>query len=71
MSYNKVEIMSRFAELRKAYGTQEKLAEQVGISPKNISAFETGRRTPSFDTFVNMCTAIGADVNYIIYGIGK
>lgn len=68
MNYNKYEIMERFSEERRKFGTQEKLAELVGVSPKNISAFETCRRNPSLSTFIDMCIAINADINYIVYG---
>lgn len=59
-------IMKRFANERKKFGTQEKLAEIVGINAKTISAFENGRRTPSLSTFIKMCNAIDADMNYIL-----
>ncbi|MDE6835133.1 MAG: helix-turn-helix domain-containing protein [Ruminococcus sp.] len=59
-------IMKRFATERKKFGTQEKVAEIVGINAKTISAFENGRRTPSLLTFLKMCDAINADMNYIL-----
>ncbi|MBQ2809616.1 MAG: helix-turn-helix transcriptional regulator [Clostridia bacterium] len=65
---NQREIMNRFAEQRIKFGTQEKLAEIVGVSTKSISDFETCRRNPSFATFIKMCKTIGADINYIVYG---
>lgn len=68
MEYDTKQIMKRFAEERKKFGTQEKLADIVGINAKNISAFETGKRNPSFKTFVKMCTVMNADVNYIFWG---
>ena len=65
---NQKEIMSRFAQQRVKFGTQEKLAEIVEVSAKSISDFETCRRNPSFGTFIKMCIAINADINYIVYG---
>ena len=61
-------IMQRFIQERKKFGSQEKLATIIDINPKSISAFETGRRKPSLTTFIKMCHAISADINYIIYG---
>ena len=60
--------MKRFVEERKKFGTQEKLANAVGLNPKTISAYETGRKNPSLEIFVKMCIAMKADVKYIIYG---
>ncbi len=59
-------IMKRFATERKKFGTQEKVAEIVGVNAKTISAFENGRRTPSLLTFLKMCDAINVDMNYIL-----
>ena len=40
--------MSKLAELRKEkYLTQKKLAENLGINPKSITAYENGYRNPS------------------------
>lgn len=68
MYINKYEIINRFVEERKKFGTQQQLAEIVGINPKNISAIETCKINPSFETFVSMCVAVNADVNYVVYG---
>lgn len=68
---NQQDIMNRFAEQRVKYGTQEKLAEAVGVGTKSISDFETCRRNPSFATFIKMCKVINADINYIVYGITR
>lgn len=62
------EIMKRFAEVRSQYGTQEKLAEAVGVSPKIISDYENCRRNPSFNTFIKMCIEMNASIDYIVYG---
>lgn len=68
MQINKYEIINRFVEERRKICTQQQLAEIIGINPKNISAIETCKINPSFETFISMCVAINADVNYIIYG---
>ncbi len=68
MEYNKTEMMKRFVEERKKFGTQEKLANAVGLNPKTISAYETGRKNPSLEIFVKMCMIMQADIRYIIYG---
>ncbi len=68
MEYDKLKMMERFIEERKKFGTQEKLANIIGINPKTISAYETGRKNPSLEMFIKMCIAMDADVKYIIYG---
>ncbi len=68
MDSNLNAVMERFAKCRKSACTQEYLAEIIGVNPKTISAFETGRRTPSLNTFIKMCRTINADVNYIFFG---
>lgn len=61
-------IMARLAEERRKKLTQEQLAEKIGLSAKSIAAFENGRRNPSFNTFVKICSVLQPDMNYIIYG---
>ena len=68
MNINQSDIMKRFSEERRKYGTQEQLADAIGVNPKTISAFEKCRRTPSLPTFIKMCTVIKADINYVVYG---
>ena len=46
--------------LRRSRGmTQAELAETTGISQPNLSAYESGRRTPSVETLNEM----GLDIN--------
>lgn len=68
MEHDKLEIIERFIEERKKFGTQEALAEAVGINPKTVSAYETGRKNPSLKMFIKICQTINADINYIIFG---
>ena len=68
MLINKKEILHRLSIERKKFGTQEKVANLVGISEKSVGAIENGRINPSFETFIKICFVINADVNYIIYG---
>lgn len=69
MSTDVKSVMKRFSVERKKFCTQEKLAEKVDLNVKTISAFENGRRTPSLSTFLKMCDAVNADINYVINGI--
>lgn len=43
--------------------TQEELAEVSGVQQSNISAIETGRRTPSADTLNRLLVACGFELS--------
>ena len=50
----------RIRELRKIKGlTQEQLAELVGIGTANISYIETGKNSPSIETFSKLSDVLG------------
>ena len=68
MEFNEAEMIKRFVETRKKYGTQEKLGNAIGINSKTISAYETGKKLPSLRTFIKICIEMGADANYILFG---
>ena len=58
-------VGKRIRFYRKKRGlTQEKFAEEVGLSPVMISAIERGERTPSLESFVIICNVlqVGSDL---------
>ncbi len=42
--------------------TQTDLAEKIGIAPETVSRLERGTFAPSFDTLVDLATALGVSV---------
>ena len=51
MSNFKIKFGKRLTELRKKRGiSQEKMAENIGIAPRNLSKIETGVTFPSIET---------------------
>src|SRR5438105_1895577 len=50
----------RLKELREAASlTQEQLAGQAGLTKDGIAQLEQGRRKPSWETVLTICTALG------------
>lgn len=60
-----VRIQSRRKELKM---TQGQLAEKVGISNNHMSSIETGKETPSLDTFVKICEGLSTRPDYLLLG---
>lgn len=57
------------AERRKALGlTQRQLAEQLSVSDKAISKWETGRGLPEVSLMLPLCAALGITVNDLLSG---
>ena len=48
--------------------TQERVAEAAGITTVYLSKIENGKVTPTLDTLGEICTAIGADLGYVVAG---
>lgn len=46
--------------------TQEKLAEDIDISPSYMGQLERGERSLSLDTLVNLCRRLGVTVDYLL-----
>lgn len=56
----------RLKELREEKGlTQAKLAEEIGVTPQNISYFEKGRE-PSYDILIKLADFFGVTTDYLI-----
>ena len=57
------------AERRKALGlTQRQLAEQLSVSDKAISKWETGRGLPEVSLMLPLCAVLGITVNDLLSG---
>lgn len=57
------------AERRKALGlTQRQLAEQLSVSDKAVSKWETGRGLPEVSLMPSLCAALGITVNDLLSG---
>ena len=71
MSRNK-EIARRLSELRKDKGiTQSELAEMLGVSRTTVANYETGNRTPEYDTLARLADIYQVSCDYIIRGISS
>lgn len=56
-------------DLRKEKGlTQRQLAEEIGVSDKAISRWETGRGMPDTSIMPDLCLALGINVNELLSG---
>ncbi len=60
----------RIQEVRIQRGiTQAELAQLCDISPKHISALETGTRAPKLETFVDIANALHCDPNKLLIDV--
>ncbi len=65
-----VRIGMRIRQARKAKGwLQGELARQCGISMSFLGHIERGTRIMSLETFVNICTALSADADELLWGM--
>ena len=57
------------AEMRKKQGyTQKEIAEQLGISDKAVSKWETGRSMPDNSIMLPLCELLNINVNELLSG---
>jgi len=57
------------ADCRKEQGlTQAQLAEKIGVSDRAVSKWETGRSMPDSSIMLEVCDAIGINVNEFLNG---
>ncbi len=60
-------INENIKNARKAAGiTQKELAEVLGVYQKDISRWENGERTPSIETFANICKALKTSADTLL-----
>ena len=66
---NQVKIGKFIAQVRKEKElTQRQLAEQVGVSDKTVSKWETGRSMPDNAVIMDVCLILGINVNELLLG---
>lgn len=57
----------RLKSLRKKYGyTQFSLAETLGVSKETVAMWETGKRTPDFETLIRLSDLFDVRTDYIL-----
>ena len=62
----------RIRQVRKAKGwSQNELAEKCGISMSFLGHIERGTRIMSMETFVNICTALDAGADELLWGVAS
>lgn len=60
----------RIRQARKVKGwSQEGLAKKCGISMSFLGHIERGTRIMSMDTFANICVALSADADELLWGV--
>ncbi len=70
LDYGKVGM--RIRQVRKAKGwSQGELAEKCGISMSFLGHIERGTRIMSMETFVNICTALDAGADELLWGVAS
>jgi len=66
---NQIKIGQFIAENRKSLNlTQKQLAEQIGVTDKTISKWETGNRLPDAALLMDLCGLLHVDVNELLKG---
>lgn len=56
------------AERKNLHISQEKLAEQVNVSPHYIYEIERGMKAMSLETLINLSEALKLPTDYILFG---
>ncbi|NPV80694.1 MAG: helix-turn-helix transcriptional regulator [Firmicutes bacterium] len=57
----------RIKELREAAGlSQNELARRAGIAQSGLSYLETGAKSPSIDTLLRICDALGVSLSQFV-----
>ncbi len=61
------EIRNRINDAIKYSGKQQKdIAQQIGVCPQAIGQYLHYGKTPSLETFANLCVALDLDANEIL-----
>lgn len=62
-----IRSMDTIADQRKASGwTQERLAEELGVTQAAVAHWENGRRNPSVETLKKVAAALGVPLMKLI-----
>ena len=63
-------IGARIKQARKSRGlTQAQLAEQLNLTPKYISNFETGVQLPKLETFIRLANALHCGTDTLLFDV--
>ena len=66
---NQIKIGQFITECRKGLGfTQKELADQIGVTDKTVSKWETGNRLPDASLLMDLCMVLKVDVNELLKG---
>lgn len=66
---NQIKIGNFIAACRKAHGmTQSQLAENLGITDKAVSKWETGKSMPDLSLFIPLCDLLEITLNELFLG---
>lgn len=58
---------TRLREVRKLNNmTQQELADKVGLTKTSISCYESGTRTPTLETLIDLANELNVEVNYFL-----
>ena len=70
LDYGKMGL--RIRQVRKAKGwSQDELAKKCGISMSFLGHIERGTRIMSMETFANICTALDAGADELLWGVAN
>ncbi len=53
---------------KEKFGSQKKMAEELGIVPSNISDWARGRTKPSLDVIANICLKAEISLDWLVLG---
>lgn len=67
VDYQKIGVCIRKQRIEKAL-SQERLAEQVGVSLSFMGHIERGTRILSVETLARLCNVLEMDMHYIVFG---
>lgn len=57
----------RLREIRTKQGlTQQQLADRVGLTKTSISCYESGSRTPTLDTLIDLANELNIELSYFL-----
>ena len=60
-------LSKRIKQLRESHGeTQQKMAENLGVSQQTIAGWEKGQRNPSLETLSTLSDYFGVSVDYLL-----
>ena len=69
MYYSTIETGKRIKQVRvKEKLTQEQVAEKIGVSPRQVRAFESGANGASIDVLVALAELFEVSLDYLIMG---